>query len=303
LGNNHHIFEFQPPLSLAVALSDAGFDCYAVDLRGCGDSARPPRGRPVEASFDDHVLLDVPAVLKLVRGRSDGAKAIWVGHSMGGLIALAACDEPTQEQLQGLITLGSPVFLNTLDARTRIALRLGLLFALPHRIHLNALARLAVPFAGLAPAALTEGMISAANVDPAVRRRALAHMVAPIWHGVLTQFADWIRNDVFRSRDGKIDYRERIAHLRVPLLTIGGSVDKLAPKAVIERAHALAGSGDKALIIDSIDGRTYGHGDLLFGREAPIHMYARIIAWLEKHATPVHPERQPASLPPVGTHG
>jgi pimeloyl-ACP methyl ester carboxylesterase len=303
LGNNHRIFEFQPPLSLAVALSDAGFDCYAVDLRGCGDSSRPPKGRRAEASFDDHVLLDVPAVLKLVRSRANGAKAIWVGHSMGGLIALAASDEPTQEQLQGLITLGSPVFLSTLDARTRIALRLGLFFAVANRIHLNALARLAVPFAGLAPPSLMAGMISAPNVDAAIRRRALTHMIAPIWHGVLTQFADWIRNDVFRSRDGKVDYRERIARLHVPLLTIGGSADRLAPKDVIERAHALAGSSDKTLIIDSLEGQAYGHGDMLFGRDAPIHMYARIIAWLEKHATPERPEDQPASLPRVGTHG
>jgi pimeloyl-ACP methyl ester carboxylesterase len=286
LANNHRIFEFQPPLSLAVALSDAGFDTYAVDLRGCGASGRPPRGRRAQASFDDHVLLDVPAVVQLARARSGGAKALWLGHSMGGLIGLAAADEAMQAQLQGLVTLGSPVFLS-LDTRTRVAMRLGLFFGFPRRIHLNVLARLGVPFAGLAPASMMAGMISAANVDPAVRRRALAHMVAPIWHGVLTQFHDWARNDAFRSRDGSVDYRQRIAAMHVPLLTVGGSADRLAPLDVVQRAHALAGSSDKTLLVDGPDGYPYGHGDLLLGREAPLHMYAKIIAWLEKHASSV----------------
>jgi pimeloyl-ACP methyl ester carboxylesterase len=241
----------------------------------------------VEASFDDHVQLDVPAVIAFVRARSGGAKTFWLGHSMGGLIALAASDAPTQEQLKGLITIGSPVFLDGLEARSRLALRLGLFFGYPRKIQLPAIARLAVPFAGLAPASLMAGMIRAANVDAAVRRRALVHLVAPVWHGVLRQFGDWIRNGVFRSRDGKIDYRQRIAALQVPLLTVGGSDDRLATLVGTRRAHALAGSPDKTLLIEFPEHTLYGHGDLLIGRTAPLHVYARVIAWLDAHATPI----------------
>jgi pimeloyl-ACP methyl ester carboxylesterase len=291
LGNNHRIFEFQPPLSLAVALSEAGFDTYAVDLRGAGGSGKAPKGRRSDASFDDHVRLDVPALLTLVRERSGGAKAFWLGHSLGGLVALAAADAPTQEQLRGIITIGSPVFMDSLEARSIWALRLGLVLGYPRRVHLDSIARLAVPFAGFAPSVLMEGMIRPGNVDAAVRRRALAHMIAPIWHGVIRQMAGWIRDGVFRSLDGKIDYRERIAQLSVPLLSIGGSVDRLAPLDVVRRAHALAGSPDKTLLIEFPDHTDYGHGDLLVGRGAPLHVYGRIIAWLSEHATEARPER------------
>jgi pimeloyl-ACP methyl ester carboxylesterase len=177
------------------------------------------------------------------------------------------------------------VFLDALDLRSKLALRLGLFFGYPRRIHLDSLARLAVPFAGFAPAGLMAGMIHASNVDAAVRRRALAHMIAPIWHGVLRQMGSWIRDGVFRSLDGKIDYRERIKALTVPLLTIGGSADRLAPLDVVRRAHALAGSPDKTLLIEFPENAPYGHGDLLLGRTAPLHVYAKIITWLGEHGT------------------
>jgi pimeloyl-ACP methyl ester carboxylesterase len=287
LGNNHRVFELQSPLSLAQALSEAGFDCYSVDLRGAGHSQRPPAGARFHASVDDHVRYDVPAVLELVRSRHGGAKVLWLGHSLGGLVALAAADEATQAQLAGLITIGSPVYFSSLEARTRIALTLGRFFSYPRRIHLDVLARLSLPFATWAPARLTEGMLNAANVDAAVRRLSLAQMISPISHGVLLQLNDWVSNDVLRSFDRSVDYRERIARLTVPLLTVGGAVDRLAPLDVVTRAHELAGSADKTLLIEWPEGISYGHGDLLIARHAPQHVYAKIIGWMSAHATPV----------------
>lgn len=291
LGNNHRVFDLHAPLSLSIALSQAGFDVYAVDLRGAGQSQRAPKGARFHASIDDHVQLDVPAVLELARSRSGGAKALWVGHSLGGLVGLACADAA---QLAGLVTIGSPVFFNSLEARTRVALALGRVFSYPRRIHLDVLARLALPIAGIAPAYFTEGMLNARNVDAAIRRRSLAHIISPIWRGVLLQMSDWVTNDTLRSLDGSVDYRERIKTMTVPLLTVGGAVDKLAPLDVVQRAHQLAGSPDKTLLIEWPEGISYGHGDLLLGRHAPQHVYARIIGWLIAHATAADPARLPA---------
>ena len=130
------------------------------------------------------MLLDVPAV---VRGPRAPARAerrpSGSGIRSGGLHRAGGGDAPTQAQLQGLVTLGSPVYLS-LDTRTRVALRLGLFFGFPRRIHLGALARLGVPLAGLAPPSLMAGMISAANVDPAMSEaRARPHGRADLARG------------------------------------------------------------------------------------------------------------------------
>lgn len=285
LANNHRIFELHSPVSLAVALSDAGFDVYSVDLRGAGASQRAPKGVPYRATIDDHVRLDVPAVLELARNQSGGAKVLWVGHSLGGIIGLAAADETIQQLLKGIVTIGSPVYFSGLDRRTRLALTVGRAFSYPQRIHLDVLARLALPFTGVTPAYFSQGMLNARNVDGRVQRLSLAQMIAPIWRGVLNQMSDWVSHDVLRSLDRQVDYRERIARLTVPLLTVGGAVDRLAPLDAVNKAHQLAGSPDKTLLIEWPDGISYGHGDLLLGRHAPQHVYARIADWLQKHAT------------------
>ncbi len=303
LGNNHRVFDLHAPLSLSVALSEAGFDVYAVDLRGAGQSQRPPKGAAFKASIDDHVQFDVPAALELARRESGGAKVLWVGHSLGGLVGLSAMTADVQALVAGVVTIGSPVFFSGLQARTRAALALGRIFSFPRRIHLDVLARLAVPVAGLTPAYFTEGMLNAANVDAGIRRRSLVRMIAPIWRGVLLQMSDWVAHDVLRSSDGKVDYRERIAKLTVPLLSVGGAVDRLAPLEAVTKAHELAGSPDKTLLVEWPDGTQYGHGDLLLGRQAPLHVYARLTEWLAQHATPVEapvarrddPARLPAS--------
>ena len=61
-----------------------GMACYAVDLRGHGQS----QGRRVHVdSFDDY-RADVDAALALVRERHPGLPLFPVGHSMGGLIVI-----------------------------------------------------------------------------------------------------------------------------------------------------------------------------------------------------------------------
>ena len=102
LGVTHRFMDFEPPWSLAHALNEAGFDTFAVDFRGTGGSGRWWGGHGV----DEHVLQDVPAVLEAVRRETGAAQVLWVGHSLGGLIGLAAAREPLAGQLRGLVTLG-----------------------------------------------------------------------------------------------------------------------------------------------------------------------------------------------------
>src|SRR3954468_15467497 len=69
LGANHFGFDLAPEVSLARRLAALGFDVFALELRGHGDSdAASFRGaRRWGFSFDDYLHRDVPAAIARVR--------------------------------------------------------------------------------------------------------------------------------------------------------------------------------------------------------------------------------------------
>lgn len=76
---------------LATALAGDGLDVFVLDWRGHGAS-RPPDPRRDRWTFDDYVTMDLPCALAAV-GRAAGcprAEVGLLGHSLGGLVALAA---------------------------------------------------------------------------------------------------------------------------------------------------------------------------------------------------------------------
>lgn len=291
LSANHHNLDFEPPYSLAHALNDAGFDTYAVDWRGTGASAKPPRGRrDGDYSVDDHIERDGPAILDLALRHSGADAAFWVGHSLGGLIGYGVSGGKAGARLRGLVTLGSPVFFVFDRAFIRHALRLGLLLAWPSRLRQSLFSVMAAPFLGHVALPLSDTIINPKHIEPHIQRKAFANIISAIGRRVILQFRDWIWNDAFRSLDGQTDYRERLARMTVPVLIAAGSQDRLAAAGGVQKAFALAGSKDKTLLIfgrENGDAENYGHGDLLFGTGAPKEVYPMVIRWLDARATKV----------------
>ncbi len=283
LANNSRFMEFLPGHALAHFLSAAGFDCYSVDLRGAGGS-RGPVLAPLDGTFDDYVLYDVPAVLDAVRAHSGQARAFWVGHSMGGLVALAGADET---RLQGLVTVGSPVFFaypRVLQRLLRSALWLSPAGAFPMRWVAQGLA----PVAGRFNVALPHLPANLRNLTDQAQRVIMAQVFADIWRGVLLQFVDWVGRDAFSSQDRAIDYRDRVARLQVPMLVVGGSVDNLAPLPETRKFYSLVTAPDRELLLlgkEFGEAEDYGHGDLLLGKHVEREVFPRVAAWLEKRAT------------------
>lgn len=285
---NRQTFDFDPPYSLAHALSEAGFDCYTVEWRGTGASRRPPRGLFPSFTIDDHIRLDAPAVVRLALERSGAERALWVGHSLGGLIGYAAAQGPVAGTLAGLVALGSPVFFKYKGWVSQ-AMRAGALAAWPYGLHHGFVSLTVAPFLGYVRLPLTDLIINPAHVPPGVQRRVVARAMSAIGRRVLLQLRDWVDHDAFRSLDGSVSYRDGLAALGVPLLVSGGSQDRLAPPEVLQKQFDLAGSPDKTLVVfgrDRGDREDYGHGDLVYGQGAPTEVYPVLQRWLESHATP-----------------
>ncbi|MBM4379300.1 MAG: alpha/beta fold hydrolase [Deltaproteobacteria bacterium] len=285
LGVTHRFMDFEPRWSLAHALNDAGFETWAVDFRGTGRSGRWGKGHGV----DEHIHLDVPAVLEAVRRESGAAQVLWVGHSLGGLIGLAAAGGPAAGQLKGLVALGSPLFMGSHPVLAR-ALLLGLLLSWPFRLRLSWVTLAAAPVVGRWVLPMADVVMNPAHVPPPVQRLLSAEVLSSISHGVLRQLSDWFASGQFRSRDGAVDYRAQALRLDLPLLFCAGTVDHLAPAEGVVRAFEASASSDKSLrVFGCAHGHAmdYGHGDLCFGTGAPTELFPVVRQWLEARATTV----------------
>jgi pimeloyl-ACP methyl ester carboxylesterase len=283
LANNHRMFDVSRPASLARALAEAGFDCYLVELRAV--SGKRPKGSRRDASVDDHVTYDVPALVKAALERSKAPRAFWVGHSLGGLVAIAAVQKPGLA-LAGLVAIGSPFFFRH-GAVTRALLRAGSGITRAGPLRADWAMLLIAPLAGWFSVRVANGMLNQRNVSPRVQRRAMASVFSPMWRSVLAQLHDWESSDTFRSKQG-VDWRAGMQGIEVPTLLVAGSVDLLADAAGMGQALALLGATDKSLLLfGKAHGHLedYGHGDLLIGNSAAKEVFPPLVQWLTQRAT------------------
>ncbi len=282
--------------SLSAYLSMAGFDCFALDLRGHGLSRHGPSGHPRRWTFDDYVRLDVPAALDAVRAATGEERVLWVGHSQGGLIGIAAC-AAYGDRIAGLVALGSPAFFQV-QGVWRLFAKFGFLFT----GKLNRFfARSLAPWAGYWHPPVSQIAINTRNVTREVYRRVLVNVVENVSAGVLRQFGRWIVTDTFASIDGAVDYRAAMRTCRQPALFVAAQADRLAPPPVVERAARTWG-GEATLMrvgIATAARADYGHSDLLFGVNAPEDVFAPVRAWMARHA--VEAGTQPSGVAATNT--
>jgi pimeloyl-ACP methyl ester carboxylesterase len=290
---NRQAFEFGlERYALAPYLARAGLDCFSIDLRGHGASRRTG-GRSRGWTLDTYLAEDVPAALEAIRRETGHERVLWVGHSQGAVLGLAACGL-YPERIAGLVALAAPAHF---DVQERLRKLVSLDY--PFRGRLTRIgARMIAPFSGYWHPALADLAIHLRNVEPRVYRRLLMNVIEDLPTGVLDQFATFIREDSFRSMDGKVDYRAALEGCRQPALFVAAEKDGLAPPSVVQAAFRRWG-GEKSYVVFE---REYGHTDLLLGRRAPDVVYPVIRDFLLAHAAP-EPATAPLAAPAAGRSG
>ncbi len=277
---NRQAFEFGLERhALAAHLARAGFDCFSIDHRGHGASRRSlaAPGAPRRWNLDTYLAEDIPAALDAIRDATGAPQVLWIGHSQGAVLGMAACGL-YPDRIAGLVSLGGPVHFDVQERlRKLVALRLGPLAGLTRLA-----ARMLAPFAGHWHPAWAELAIHMRNVDPRVYRRLLANGIENLQPGVLEQFATFIREDSFRSMDGTVDYRANLERCEQPALFLAAEKDGIAPPSVVQAAHR-RWAGPKRYVVFE---REYGHTDLLLGRRAPEVVYPVIREFLLAHSVP-----------------
>ena len=226
----------------AEQLSGAGYVVYAVDLRGRG---RSDGERYYVKSYEDYEN-DLGSAITLARSREPGLPVFLLGHSAGGVIA-CIYTLFRQSELAGLICESFAFRVPAPDFA--LAVLKGLSHVAPHahvlKQHNEHFSR-------------DPAWVKSMNED-----KLIAHEVQP----TLT-VAEMVRAD------------ERLEHdfflMRLPLLILHGTADKVTKPSGSQFFYETAGSGDKTL-------RLYeGHFHDLLNDTGREKVMADILSWVEQ---------------------
>jgi len=299
--------------SLVKYLSESGFDCWAVNLRGAGNSWRPgslvtstmrlmktarvsafvrhvePSATEHDWTMDDYIDKDIPAAVDEVLSRTGQDRLQIVGFGLAGMASIAYVEgEQAAGKVSSLVTVAA-----AMTAPKPASALLAGLAAHPEFLDLaKALSATELPdeFTGILGrkvAAPPEMLFySQRNMSPSTLARFLYYGTAGPSAGVLEQFRRFLVEGSFTSADGKRNYTGQLARITTPLLCLAGNADNLAfPEGVRHVYHHIS-SEEKAFRIFGLafDARSdYGHLDLMLGLHAPNDVYPVIRKWLKRH--------------------
>jgi polyhydroxyalkanoate synthase len=304
-GGNRFNFDLDEKHSLARYLAGEGFDVWVVELRGHGRSKMSDDSRQGVRpwNMDVHIEKDVPAILDAITNLSAQPKVVWVGHSLGGMVAYCLLSRYAESSryFAGLITIGSPGRVDR-KSRTMLAATTPLLRILKRRATLPTRPVMQALFSPTARrlglARLWRYWLNPENIDVVVLRETMRIGAEDFSPGTLYQWVSSVRKRSLVSDDGSFDYYENMNRINVPLLLIGGAGDYLAPASSINSVFEQVGSSDKTIrifgkqgfelransspeqLVGSVD---YGHDDLLLGEASHSEIFPYMADWLRTH--------------------
>jgi acylglycerol lipase len=199
---------------VADTLVASGFAVYALDHRGHGRS----KGRRGLVDRFDNAVADLRALIQLARSRHPDVRCFLLGHSMGGALSLVFAVHH-QDEIDGLLLSGPVAALEAASPPQRLAARI------------------------LSPIVPTLGVyevdVQAVSRDPAVVD---AYVNDPlVFHGKLPL------RTVAEIGAAVGPFPDTVPGLRLPLLVMHGTEDRIAPPAGAKMVAERAGSEDLTL--------------------------------------------------------
>lgn len=288
LGANKYNLDFDERYSLARFFSKRGFDSWVISLRGAEVwSTKALRSRvDWKFNFDTFVEQDIRCAIDYILIKTGREKLHWVGHSMGGMLLYAYIIRWGNERIKSGVTLGSPVKFGSVDRHVRFIAGADFFLNNFKKLRLDIIAKFFAPLTGLFLTRVITHQMNPANVDFSLIRRAQFNAVTPLSTALLKQFKEWIEKNEFTSSDKRLNYREDLGKINIPLLVVAGRKDKMARIDDVKYASDKISSPDKKYVELSRDNgfsADYGHIDMVFGRRAREEVFPIIFDWIFRH--------------------
>ncbi len=203
----------------AKVLASRGYGVFLFNFRG-----RDPNG-PTDWSYEDLIQYDVPAVIDTVTEVSPGLPHVWLGHSLGGHVGLAAHRYEHLNAVHALVLVSTNVWLPSLEPNRfrRLRKSLYMLFG--------------------------QTMVRLFGTVPVVKLGVGTVDEAPTY---LKDLINWWRDDRWSHGVHEPDYLSAIHGLNRPVLCVIGSDDHLEahPDAVRAFLKAFQPKNSTVLIAD-----------------------------------------------------
>jgi pimeloyl-ACP methyl ester carboxylesterase len=309
LSYNASFWDLDPSCSFVEFLTGRGYDVWVVDLRGSGESSkwvarldeapemvigeavrkisrnkvRPTGFASVDPKFsnwtlDHHIAYDVPAFVRLVKRQTRAGEVVWIGHSMGGIVAIAHLARHGNPGIGKLVAVGSQVTMP--DGQVPIQFLREMMELRGHQLT-----------AGLSTEQLLAEtrtsvnnlFFNQRNVLPQVYRELTTVKLDIPSLGVMQQYMTLAMGGELLDARKAFNYADALGNVTVPVLFACGADDQFAPPPVQQHMHDRVGSADKTLLVfgrASGFAADSGHNDALVGLNSAQQVFPTIEAWI-----------------------
>jgi pimeloyl-ACP methyl ester carboxylesterase len=282
LGSNRRVFHF-PGRSLARWLAQRGYDCYLPELRGSGESERPP----LDWWIDEYLFQDLPAIVDAVRERSGQSQVHWIGHSLGGLMLLCYGILYPDAPIASGTVIGSALDYRIGHTGFRHLLKIRVLLERLPAIPYGTFMHLISPAVGRRGFGwMDEATAWPPNIEPHNIRRIQGTCFHTVPMSLLASLSTLFGRRGLRLRDRTVYFLERAERFEIPLKLIGGSRDfQISANAVRQTANLVSGPAEVCIYgREHGEAEDYGHWDLVVGKRAAREVWPGIAEWLGAHA-------------------
>ncbi|MDD3714493.1 MAG: alpha/beta hydrolase [Atribacterota bacterium] len=313
--------------SLAAFLFNGGpngngvkFDVWVPELRGRRSlrhlECENLPDTPAEYNWcvDHYIDYDVPAfVHRVLKNYRPGTKALWVGMSMGGMLAYAFGEtQQGFDSLQGVVTIGSPVayqynqsILYEISSRILAPRQVSTMFNLKEVMERfptikDNMRKYGINQENFEPDVITTYL--EVGFDNYLATKILSHFAVFFRHNNFCRYprCPWVHDvlgkiPILKKCCASYSYKNNLYRFKTPLLALAGGADREAPPREVKYVVGKVGSRDIQYCEFSKENSSltdidYAHLDFHKGKRAKTEVYPLIYEWLLNHCGITHPE-------------
>ncbi|MDX2035851.1 MAG: alpha/beta fold hydrolase [Isosphaeraceae bacterium] len=309
LGYNALFWNLNPACSLPDYLTSNGYDVWVVDLRGCGSSQKwvwklddtpslivgsairnlsggkvAPTGyatidpKYANWSLDHHIYFDVPAFVNLVKRKTGAQNVTWIGHSMGGIVALGHLGRFPNPGIGRLVTIGSQVTMP--DGQIIVQFAREMLKVRELQVAGGITGK---QLADASKTSVDNLFFNERNSPPDVYTALSSWAKDVPSAGLMKQYMSLAETGELIDSRRQFNYAKSLGKITIPVLITCGAVDQLAPPTVQQFLYNNIGSTDKTVVIfgrQSGFAVDSGHNDSVVGNNSKAQVYPVIERWM-----------------------